>query len=62
VQLHKAKGGDLFKVYAAVMAGALFILLFSGSIMAWKTPRLQKLSIVASVLGVVVFIIMVATS
>lgn len=62
VQLHKAKGGELFKVYAAILAASLMLLLASGFVMAWKTPRLQKLSLIASVLGVAVFILMAASS
>ena len=36
VQLHKAKGGQLFKVYAAGLAISLFIILLSGFLMAWQ--------------------------
>jgi hypothetical protein len=35
VQLHKAKGGALFKVYATAFATALLLLLISGFTMAW---------------------------
>ena len=62
VQLHKAKGGTPFKVYAAAFAIALLLLLVSGFIMAWLTPKLRKLTIASAILGVVLFIAMVITS
>lgn len=46
VQLHKAKGGTPFKVYAATFATALLLLLISGFIMAWQMPKLRKLTLV----------------
>lgn len=62
VQLHKAKGGFVFKVYAAVFAIALALLLFSGFMMAWQTPKLKKLSTVSFLLGVGSFIVIVLLS
>lgn len=62
VQLHKAKGGTPFKVYAAFLASALIILLLSGFIMAWKTPRLRTPSVIASAVGIVMFVCMVVLS
>jgi len=62
VQLHKAKGGAPFKVYAAAFATALLLLLISGFIMAWQMPKLRKLTLASAVLGIVVFIAMVASS
>ncbi len=62
VQLHKAKGGQLFKVYAAVLAISLFMILFSGFIMAWQIPKLRKLVAACSVFGVVIFVLMVIAS
>ena len=62
VQLHKAKGGTLFKVYAAFLASALLVLLLSGFVMAWKTPRLRKASVIASAVGIATFVCMVALS
>jgi len=62
VQLHKAKGGEPFKVYAAVFATALLLLLISGFIMAWQMPKLRKLTLVSTTLGIVVFVAMVFSS
>jgi len=62
VQLHKAKGGTPFKVYAAAFATALLLLLVSGFIMAWQMPKLRKLTIVSASLGIVLFVVMVVSS
>jgi hypothetical protein len=62
VQLHKAKGGEPFKVYAAAFAIALLLLLVSGFIMAWQTPKLRKLTLASAVLGVAMFVAMVVAS
>lgn len=62
VQLHKAKGGTPFKVYAAAFATALLLLLITGFIMAWQTPKLRKLTIASALLGAALFIIMVVSS
>ncbi len=58
VQLHKAKGGVPFKVYAAVFATALLLLLISGFMMAWSAPKLRKRTLVSASLGIVVFVTM----
>jgi len=62
VQLHKAKGGDPFKVYATILATALLLLLITGFIMAWQMPKLRKLTLVSTVLGIVVFVAMILSS
>ncbi len=62
VQLHKAKGGTAFKVYAAAVAIALLFLLVTGFIMAWQSPKLRKLTLASASLGLVVFILMVVSS
>jgi hypothetical protein len=62
VQLHKAKGGTPFKVYAAAFAIALLLLLITGFIMAWQTPKLRKLTLFSASLGIVVFFVMVSSS
>jgi hypothetical protein len=59
VQLHKAKGGQLFKVYAAILAISLFTILLSGFLMAWQIPKFRKLVAACSVAGVVMFVLMV---
>ena len=62
VQLHKAKGGVLFKVYAASLAIALFIILGSGLWLALQIPRFRKLTLSALALGVMSFSFMVILS
>jgi hypothetical protein len=62
VQLHKAKGGTPFKVYAAAIATALLLLLLTGFIMAWQMPKLRNLTLVSASLGIAVFIAMVVSS
>lgn len=62
VQLHKAKGGQLFKVYAAALAIALFIILASGFLMAWQAPRLRSMAVRYAVAGLLLFAIMVAVN
>jgi hypothetical protein len=59
VQLHKAKGGDVFKVYAAAFAVALGLLLLSGFVMALQTPKLKPVTLVTSALGVLSFLLVV---
>ena len=62
VQLHKAKGGTAFKVYAVIFAIALGLLLISGFIMAWITPNLRTAGIVAAFIGLVSFIVFISFS
>ena len=59
VQLHKAKGGTVFKVYAALFSIALGFLLLSGFIMAWQTPKLKRMTLVTALLGIGSFILVV---
>ena len=58
VQLHKAKGGTAFKVYAVGLATGLVLLLASGFVMAWQVPRYRRPAVTASALGVGLFIAM----
>ena len=62
VQLHKAKGGQVFKVYAAVLAVSLLLILCTGFLMALLSPRLRKPALVASLLGFVTFLLVAAVS
>lgn len=62
VQLHKAKGGQLFKVYAAALAIGLFVILFSGFLLAWQVPRLRGLANTYALAGGVLFVIVLALS
>jgi len=59
VQLHKAKGGLGFKIYAAFLAVSLLLILLSGYLMAWQVPQYKKLANQALGLGFVLFIGMV---
>jgi len=62
VQLHKAKGGQLFKVYAAILAVSLFTILLSGFLMAWGVPKYRKMALTAALVGTGLFIAMVSAS
>lgn len=62
VQLHKAKGGTAFKAYAAIFATSLFALLCTGFMLAWQLPKYRKLTAIATVTGIGVFIAMVCAS
>ncbi len=62
VQLHKAKGGTPFKVYAAALATALLLLLLTGFIMAWQTPKLRQLTLLSTGMGIALFVVMIASS
>jgi hypothetical protein len=62
VQLHKAKGGVAFKVYATVLAVGLLFLLVSGFIMAWQLPRLRKMTLISTMLGLIFFVTMFISS
>jgi hypothetical protein len=62
VQLHKAKGGDAFKVYAVFMAVSMLCILITGFTMAWQSPKLRKLSLGSAIIGVALFVGMVIAS
>lgn len=62
VQLHKAKGGVAFKVYATILAVGLLFLLMSGFIMAWQLPKLRKMTLVSTCFGLVFFIALFISS
>ena len=57
VQLHKAKGGIIFKVYAAFFAFVLGMLLISGFMMAWQTPKLKQITLGAFAAGIISFLV-----
>lgn len=59
VQLHKAKGGVIFKVYAVVFAISMTLLLLSGFMMAWQTPRLKKITLITFFAGIGSFLVIV---
>lgn len=56
VQLHKAKGGIAFKVYAAFLAISLLTLLLTGLLMAWQKVKYRNMAITSFSVGVLVFI------
>lgn len=58
VQLHKAKGGPVFKVYAVVFSIFMVLLLISGFIMAWQSPKLKRLTVFSSLTGIASFIVL----
>lgn len=62
VQLHKAKGGTVFKVYAAMLALSLFILVASGLAMALMVRAYRSMTLMASAAGVVAFVAALALS
>lgn len=62
VQLHKAKGGIDFKIYAAVFATALLTLLLTGCLMAMQMPKFRLPFFLSMSTGVAVFIAMVMSS
>lgn len=62
VQLHKAKGGSLFKVYAAALAVALFVILLSGFLLAWQVPRYRRLAAGCAIAGFATFVLLAAVS
>jgi len=62
VQLHKAKGGTPFKIYAVVLALGLFFLVTSGLIVAFRVPNMRRGAVVASVIGLAAFVGMAAAS
>ena len=59
VQLHKAKGGIVFKVYAAFFAIVMGLILVSGFMMAWQAPKLKRLTIGAFIAGSGSFLAMI---
>jgi len=62
VQLHKAKGGTPFKIYAVIFAVALGLLLISGFVMALQTPKLKTATLASSLIGLISFIALVLLS
>ena len=62
VQLHKAKGGQLFKVYAATLAVGLFVILASGYLLVWQVPKLRSLAVNCTLAGLVLFLAAVLLS
>jgi len=62
VQLHKAKGGQIFKFYAAALAISLFTILASGFLLAWQVPKLRRLASMFAFAGLAMFALVVSLS
>ncbi len=62
VQLHKAKGGVAFKVYAAILSVCLLFLFISGFIMAWQMTKYRSLLLSSFCSGLIIFIILASIS
>lgn len=62
VQLHKAKGGTPFKIYAVILALGLFFLVASGLIVALKVPNMRRGAIIGSAVGLAAFVGVAAVS
>lgn len=60
VQLHKAKGSVLFKVYAACLAVSLFTILLTGFLLAWQVPKFRSLALGCGLAGVMTFAVFAA--
>lgn len=56
VQLHKAKGGWLFKIMAGMLAVAFLLLFLSGILMAFSNPKLKTRLYQSAALGLIAFI------
>ena len=56
VQLHKAKGSTIFKVYATFLAFVLFVLVASGVILGLQVKPYRRLTIGSGAAGLVAFL------
>ena len=56
VQLHKAKGSDVFKVYATILAVVLFLLVASGLVLGLQVRALRRMTIASSLVGAAAFL------
>ena len=56
VQLHKAKGSTVFKVYSTLLAISLFLLVVSGLVMGLQVRALRGLTWAASAAGLGAFV------
>jgi len=62
VQLHKAKGGELFKWFAATWMAGLVALFLTGGMMAYARKPFRVLALVASLLGIAAFLVLASAS
>jgi hypothetical protein len=58
VQLHKAKGGEWFKLFAATWMVGLVCLFLTGGVMAFVARRHRPVAIVAGTLGLASFLLL----
>ena len=59
VQLHKAKGATLFRVYASFVAFTLFMLVATGLVLCFTIPAFRTMTIWTSAAGAVAFVLAV---
>lgn len=57
VQLHKAKGGEVFKWFAAVWMVGLVLLFVTGGIMAFAAKPYRKLATISGIAGIGSFVV-----
>lgn len=62
VQLHKAKGGAAFKIYAVILTSSLILLFITGFFMAWQLKKYRSLLLLSSVSGLSLFVCMLLIS
>jgi len=62
VQLHKAKAGSAFKVYAVILATGLVLMFITGFVMAWRLKKERFLLLMSSGMGLGLFILMLLIS
>lgn len=62
VQLHKAKGATLFRVYATFLAITLFLLVATGLALCFAIPAFRRMTIWASGVGLAAFVGVVLVS
>ena len=56
VQLHKAKGSTVFKVYATLLAITLFLLVASGLVMGLQVKSMRRLTAISGLAGFAGFV------
>lgn len=59
VQLHKAKGGLPFKIFAGAWAAGLLALFISGFALAWALPGLRRLALTSLGIGAAATIVLI---
>ncbi|NVK37917.1 MAG: PepSY domain-containing protein [Gammaproteobacteria bacterium] len=62
VQLHKAKGGTVFKIYAALVAIGLLVILFSGVLMGVTLTKYRQTTVLALLAGTGLWVLAVVMS